>query len=170
MKQFEITQKTIDGNTFYIQPFPAFTAANLSGEITSLILPLVGKAAPALTTALKKGGESSILDLDAESVVPALTNGLASVSGDRVESLLKKLLTDHKKITVLSDGEKEPQLLTEDKVNEIFCGDVQGLFVLAFEVIKSNYSGFFKKLGGRFGSALNALLAKGTPSTKNAES
>jgi len=170
MKQFEITQKTIDGNTFYIQPFPAFTAANLSGEITSLILPLVGKAAPALTATFKKGDESSILDLDAETVVPALTYGLAGISGDRVEQLLKKLLTTYKKISYTREGEKEPQILTESAVDELFCGDVQGVFILAFEVIKANYSGFFKKLGGRFGNALNAFLAKDTPSTENTES
>ena len=30
MKQQETTQKTIGENTFYIRPFPAFRAANIS--------------------------------------------------------------------------------------------------------------------------------------------
>ena len=33
MKQQETTQKTIGENKFYIRPFPAFRAANISGEL-----------------------------------------------------------------------------------------------------------------------------------------
>ena len=47
-------------------------------------------------------------------------------------------------------GEKV-RLLTEDLANEVFCTDVQDMFILAFEVIRTNYNGFFKKLGDRFG-------------------
>ena len=51
--------------------------------------------------------------------------------------------------------------------NEVFCEDVQDMFLLAFEVIRTNYNGFFKKLGGRFGSLIEGLTKTGTPRQEN---
>lgn len=39
MKQMEITKKEIGENTFYIKPFPAFVAVNISGELVSVLSP-----------------------------------------------------------------------------------------------------------------------------------
>ena len=47
------------------------------------------------------------------------------------------------------NGETKP--LTEDLVNERFCGDVQDMYILAFHVIRINYGGFFGKLGTQSG-------------------
>ena len=47
--------------------------------------------------------------------------------------------------------------MTEDLADEIFCGDTQDMFILAFDVIQANYSGFFKRLGGQFGEAIKAF-------------
>lgn len=41
------------------------------------------------------------------------------------------------------------------------------MFLLAFEVIRTNYNGFFKKLGGRFGSLIEGLTKTGTPRQEN---
>lgn len=41
-------------------------------------------------------------------------------------------------------------------------------FILCFEVLKINFSGFFKKLGAQFGG-LQGFTAKGTPRSKNGE-
>lgn len=43
-------------------------------------------------------------------------------------------------------GEKETVRLDSDLADELFCGDVQDLFVLCFHVIRLNFNGFFKKL------------------------
>ena len=51
-------------------------------------------------------------------------------------------------------------MLDMDLVNEIFCGEVQDMFILAFYVIRLNFNGFFKKLAGRFGKAGEALVKK----------
>ena len=162
MKQHNVTEKAISGNKFYIRPFGAFISANLSGEIMSLITPIIASVAPALSGAVSENSDDmNLLDIDAETVAPALAKGLAGISGDKIEKLLKKLLVQHKNIAVELEGEKEPENLTEDIANEIFCGDTQDMFILAFEVIKVNYSGFFKSLGGQFGKAVNGLLQKG---------
>ena len=59
------------------------------------------------------------------------------------------------------------KVLSEDLLNETFCTDVQDMFVLAFEVIRTNYNGFFKKLGGQFGRVVEGLMQKATPRQEN---
>ena len=139
MKQFDIKKELdLGNNRYYIRPFGAFVAANLSGELAGVITPIIGSLAP-----LASGGD--LMDLDISVAAPALVSGFSSLSGDKIEAILHKLLTKHKNITVEIDG-ADAQTLTDDLVNELFCGDAQDMFVLAFEVIKVNYSGFFDKL------------------------
>lgn len=158
MKQFDVkAERTIGENTFYVRPFPAFVSANLTGELASLVTPLIASLAPLMADG-GKGDDSSVLDLDAEVAAPALAKGMSSLSGDKVEGLLRKLLTKYKNISVeLADG-SEAQVLTDDLANEVFCGEAQDMFILAYEVIKVNFSGFFKKIGNQFGGALSGLL------------
>ena len=160
MKQHDVKKTRImDGNTFYVRPFGAFVSANLSGEVTSLIVPIIGSVAPAFLGA-STGEEFSLGDIDLETVAPALVKGLESFSGDKVESLLKKLLVRHNNVSVQLEGDHDAQVLTEDLANEVFCGETQGLFVLAVDVIMANYSGFFGKILPRFGDLRRGLLGK----------
>ena len=46
MKRMETTEKVIGENTFYIRPFAAFTAANISGEVIAVLSPVLGGLAP----------------------------------------------------------------------------------------------------------------------------
>lgn len=168
MKQMEVTEKKIGDSTFYIKPFPAFTAANISGELASIFTPIIGSIAPLL------GGESygnvNIMDAELDQALPAVTNAFSGLSGEKFESLMKKLLIVNKNISVenaeATDG--ECKLLTYDLANEVFCGEVQDMYMLCFEVIKLNYKGFFKKLGARFGN-LQGLLEKVSPSLASSE-
>ena len=81
-------------------------------------------------------------------------------SGSKVESMMKKLLIAHKNVVVelpvmdeddVETGEYSQEILDMDIVNEIFCGDVQNMFILAFYVIRLNFNGFFKRLAGPSG-------------------
>ena len=146
-------EKTLDGNTYYIRAFPAFAASNLSGEIASLIMPALGAIVPMV------GGkaEGSLFDMDAEKAAPILANALTSISGDKVENLLKKLLVREKNISVQIEGENEAVLLTEDLANELFCGDVQDMFILAWEVIQANFPRIFSSLQNLFGDRAKDL-------------
>jgi hypothetical protein len=153
MKQFEIkAERVIDGNKFFIRPLPAFKSANLSGDLAALIIPILTAVAPL-------AGEN-LMDVDAAEAAPAMASGLSGVSGDKIELMLKKLLVTYNNVSVQPEGKDDAQYLTEDLANEIFCGEVQDMFILAFEVIKSNFNGFFKKLGGQFGGRLNEFLEK----------
>ena len=159
MKAFEVTRKTINGNTFYIRPFPAFKSAYISGEVFGFLSPLAASLIPTAMGAIGSSDEG-VMDIDISSSITALTSGLGSVNGDKIESLLKKLLIQYKNISVEAEGDREANLLTEDLADEVFCGEVQDMFVLAFEVIKVNFPGIFKKLGDQFGEVIDALQKK----------
>ncbi|GHU97338.1 hypothetical protein FACS1894208_12670 [Clostridia bacterium] len=158
MKQHETTEKTVNGTQFYIRPFPAFTAANISGELAVVIAPAIAGLAP---LAMNADADSDISNLDVSSFSGAL-NGL---SGEKVENLLKKLLTKHNNVSVETEDGVKP--LDNDLANEIFCGSAQDMFILAVEVINVNFKGFFAKLGGQFG--LQKVVAEKKTTRKNTE-
>lgn len=155
MKVADSKKVTIGGVDFYIYPFPAFKAAYVSGELVKLASPLLGGLG-----ALANVGEDgkSIFDSDLEKIAPAIAGAFNSLSGDAVEGLLRKLLTTYNNVAVTkSDG--RTQWISEDDINEIFCAEIQNLYLLAFEVIKVNYGSFFKNLGSRFGGVSEKIKA-----------
>lgn len=152
MKQQDATEVVVSDNHFFIRPFPAFRAANISGEVIKVIIPIIGSVLPFVTA----NGDVSALDADLATIAPEITKAFESLSGDAVEKLLRNLLIKGNNIAVDINGETKP--LTEDLVNELFCGEVQDMYILAFHVIKINYGGFFGKLGTQSGKA--AELAK----------
>lgn len=164
MKRMEVTEKQIGENTFYLRPFPAFTAANISGELASLITPMISGLAPVFA------GKSmdQVMTMEMEDAMPAFSDAFSALSGDKVERMMKKLLVDHENISVDTPETGKTEVLNLDLANEVFCGDVQDMFLLCFEVIKINFSGFFRKLGAQFGD-LRGLMKTGSPSTESTE-
>jgi len=151
MKQFEPKVKKIAENTFYIRPFAALTAANISGELGAISAPVLAALSP---LALNAKGSASLMDVNVDEAAPVISDAFACLSGDKIERLMRKLLIVHKNISVETPDSDKAVLLTEDLLNEIFCGDVQNMFILAAAVISTNYNGFFESLGSRFGTAL----------------
>ena len=141
LKQLETREVTVGENIFYIRPLPAFKAANMTGELAALVLPLVSGLAPMLSAVDTEKEGNGLLDIKVEDAAPAIAGAFSSLDGDKVEKILKHLLIAGSNISVEQPGEKV-RLLTEDLAN---------MFILAFEVIRTNYNGFFKKLGDRFG-------------------
>lgn len=145
MKLQDATEVVVNENHFYVRPFPAFRAANISGEVIKVIIPIIGSVLPFVSTS----GDTSVLDTDLATIAPEITKAFESLSGDVVEKLLRDLLVKGNNIAVDFNGETKP--LTEDLVNELFCGEVQDMYILAFHVIRINYGGFFGKLGTQSG-------------------
>lgn len=172
LKQMEPTHKKIGDYDFYIRPFPAMVAANLSGELASLLTPVLAALIPLVGN--DDNGEDGkedggLLDVDVNTAAASMAKSMEGFSGARVESMMKKLLVAHKNIVVelpvldedgVKKDESDQEILDMDLVNEIFCGEVQDMFVLAFHVIRLNFNGFFKKLAGQFGKAGEALMKK----------
>lgn len=157
MKLMEPRTVNVGDNTFFIRPLPAFKAANMSGELASLVLPVMAGLAPMFTGA---NADKGLLDIDLEVAAPVIGDAFTSVSGDKLEAILKHLLIAGRNISVQTPESDKAQLLTEDYANELFCEDVQDMFLLAFEVIRTNYNGFFKKLAARFGNVKDLLMGK----------
>lgn len=162
-KMMNPTEQKIGEYTFYIYPLPAFTAANLSADVISLLAPLVGGIAGALTSYSDGIRESkSLMDMDVSEAAPHIAGAFSSLSADKTEQLLRNLLMS-KNVVVKQEGSPDADYLTEDKCNEIFCGNVQNMFILAFHVIKVNYGDFFESLGSRSGSVKTAVMGLVSP-------
>lgn len=168
MKRMEVTEKRIGDYVFYITPFPAFTAANISGDLAALLAPMVGALAPLVggttqDTSSKQtaeaGEDGGILDADVEEVLPTIANAFSSLSGDQFERLMKKLLIDHKNVSVEGEATDGQTLRMDyDLANEVFCCDIWGMYQLCWEVIKLNFGGFFGKFGTRSGNLQESIL------------
>ena len=172
MKQMEVTTKKIGDNTFYISPFPAFTSARISGDLASVIAPIIGSFAPMLK-GVDANSTEDLMNKDMDEVLPVLSEALAQLEGDKLEDLIKQLLIDHKNISY-DDEDGEATRLTYDAANEIFCGEMQDMFVLCWEVIKLNFGGFFKKIAGQSGNLLDITkrvkkIPKAKTGTKDGE-
>lgn len=156
LRQTEPIRETVGGYDFYICPFPAFRAANLTGELAAILMPVLA----ALVPLVEKGGKNKddgLMDIDVSEAAPEIGKAFEGISGDKLEVLLRKLLVVNRNIIVELEndqtGEKEQEYLTEDIANELFCGELQNMFILAFHVIKYNFNGFFKKAGTLSGKA-----------------
>lgn len=159
MKQMETIEKKIGESTFYLRPFPAFVAANISGDLAALVSPILGS----LTSLAGTGDNVNIMNVEMDRAIPALSSAFNSLSGDSFERLMKKLLVDHKNVSV--EGEAtggDVKQLTPDLANEVFCGEIQDMYILCWEVIKLNFGGFFKKLGAQSGN-LQGIIQTATP-------
>lgn len=155
VKMMQPTEQKIGGNTFYIYPLPAFTAANLSAEVIGLLSPLVGGIAGAFKNGDKE--DKGLMNMDVSEAAPYIAGAFSSISADKTESLLRKLLLNEK-VAVRLEGENETFYLSEDTCNEIFCGNTQDMFILAFHVIKVNYKDFFESIGSRSGSVKDTVM------------
>ena len=165
VKMMQPTEQKIGGNTFYIYPLPAFTAANLSADVISLLAPLVGGIAGALGSGSQgdaMGESKGLMDMDVSEAAPHIAGAFSSLSADKTEWLLRNLLMN-KNVVVKQEGSPDVDYLTEDKCNEIFCGNVQNMFFLAFHVIKVNFGDFFESLGSRSGSVKTAVMGLVSP-------
>ena len=148
MKQLTAKETTVGGKVFYIKPFPAFKAAGISGELFSTLGPIIGSVLPMLS--------GNWMDTKVED----LAASMSTLNGDNVEQVARNLLTRYGNVSV-SNGDSGTMLLTEELANETFCGEVENMFVLMFEVIKVNYTGFFEKVLHLYGAGKKSPGAQG---------
>lgn len=154
LKQMETTRVVVGGIQYYIKPFPAFKAANLSGELASVLTPLFAAIAPLL------GDDDDLGDVDANKAASSLS--AVAIDGDKVEKMMRKLLLGGHIAAEVEDedGETSAEVLDLDLANELFCGEVQDMFVLCFHVIRINFNGFFKKFAALSGTAKEKAAKK----------
>lgn len=152
LRQMEAKKVKVGENTFYIKPLPAFKAANLTGELASVLSPIVGVIAPLVGDG--NSNDKNLMDVDINKAAEALSTSVA-IDGDKLELLMKKLLLGGNVVIEYEDedGEKQQEVLDRDLADEVFCGNVQDMFILCFHVIKLNFNGFFARLATQSGKA-----------------
>lgn len=148
LRQIESHKVNLGEYVFYIKPFPAFKASNITGDLASVLSPLIGLLAPLVST------KDSLMDIDVNKIAESLS-GTNIVSGDKLEPLMEKLLLGGHIVIEFEDenGDKQQEKLDRDIVDEAFCGNVQDMFILCIHVIKLNFNGFFGKLATLSGKA-----------------
>ena len=126
MRRMQTIEKVIGENTFYIRPFGAFAAANISGELAALLSPILA----GIDTG--DGGSDAVanpLDMDIEEAMPAISSALSTISGDKVERMMRRLLIDQQNISVQGeDTDGDTVILDKDLADEVFCGELQDIF------------------------------------------
>lgn len=167
-KMMTPTEQIIGRNTFYIYPLPAFVAANLSTEVINLLAPLVGGIAEAFKES-DKGEDTNekkgLMDMDISEAAPHIAAAFSSLQAEKMDRLLRKLIMSEN-VAVCKEGSTEAAYMTEDLCNEVFCGNVQDMFVLAFYSIKVNYRDFFEKIGNQSGNVKAAVMKIVSPDTE----
>ena len=170
LKQMSTTEEVVGGIKFYITPFPAFKAANLTGELASVLAPLLGSLIPLVQSAKGKKGEKGFMDIDIDSIdenkAAEAVLSCTTINGDKIEALMRKLLLGGHIVVEVPGEDEEPEAakLDMDLANELFCGNIQDMFVLCFRVIKLNFKGFFKNLADLSGKQKPGAAKK--PRTK----
>lgn len=147
IKQLQATVEQIGDMKFYITPFPALKAANISAELASVLTPVLGALAPLAVS------DNDMMDMDVSMAAGAISN--LSLDGDNFEKLIRKLLLGGNISVEIEDdaGKISQHRLDADLLNEIFCGEVQDMFALCFYVIRLNFKGFFRKFNALSGKA-----------------
>ena len=140
----------------------------MTGDLAGVAAPLLAAIAPLVVK--KTGDGKKTLDADISEVAPAMSGAFSGFSGEKLEHLSTELLVAHGNISVSPGGDDSQNTqLTMDLANDLFCGEIDEMFMLMYEVIKVNFSGFFKKIAAQYGLGGEAQ-AKTGPITANTAS
>ena len=93
LKQLEPVVEKLGDYSFYITPFPAFKAANLSGELASTLTPLLSALVPLLGGDGTEEGNGGLFDIDASKAASAI-GSCAAIDGNKIEKLAKECTYD----------------------------------------------------------------------------
>lgn len=166
LKRTEKTKITIGDYDFYVSKFGAFKSANLSGELVRLFTPIIASIAPVALKMLGGDNSQNILDTELDSglerVAPALAGAFNNLSGKQVEEMMQKLLIEERNIGFVEKDCMDPnkvKVMEWEDADELFCGDIQDMYMLAIKVIQLNYKGFFTKLAAPYGLDLEKIGA-----------
>ena len=137
--KFEVKNRKIGANTFYVRAFPPLQGLKLSGDLQK-----------AITAALKGGltsnGEMEDMKealLGAQINVGAILAQLGESFNGEVLAQFSERLLDAEYVSVKIKGEEEAIMLTEDVINELFTGKLVELLKLEKFIIEVNFGDFF---------------------------
>ena len=137
--KYEVKNRKIGANTFYVRAFPPLQGLKLYGDLQK-----------AITAALKGGltsnGETENMKealLGAQINIGAILAQLGESFNGEVLAQFSERLLDAEYISVKIKGEEEAVMLTEDVINELFTGKLVELLKLEKFIIEVNFGDFF---------------------------
>lgn len=137
--KFEVKNRKIGANTFYVRAFPPLQGLKLYGDLQK-----------AITAALKGGltsnGEMEDMKealLGAQINIGAILAQLGESFNGEVLAQFSERLLDAEYVSVKIKGEEEAIMLTEDVINELFTGKLVELLKLEKFIIEVNFGDFF---------------------------
>lgn len=137
--KFEVKNRKIGANTFYVRAFPPLQGLKLYGDLQK-----------AITAALKGGLTSNVETenmkealLGAQINIGAILAQLGESFNGEVLAQFSERLLDAEYISVKIKGEEEAVMLTEDVINELFTGKLVELLKLEKFIIEVNFGDFF---------------------------
>lgn len=137
--KFEVKNRKIGANTFYVRAFPPLQGLKLYGDLQK-----------AITAALKGGltsnGETEDMKealLGAQINVGAILAQLGESFNGEVLAQFSERLLDAEYVSVKIKGEEEAIMLTEDVINELFTGKLVDMLKLEKFIIEVNFGDFF---------------------------
>lgn len=137
--KFEVKNRKIGANTFYVRAFPPLQGLKLYGDLQK-----------AITAALKggltsDGGTEDMKEalLGAQINIGAILAQLGESFNGEVLAQFSERLLDAEYVSVKIKGEEEAIMLTEDVINELFTGKLVELLKLEKFIIEVNFGDFF---------------------------
>lgn len=137
--KFEVKNRKIGANTFYVRAFPPLQGLKLYGDLQK-----------AITAALKGGltSDSETEDmkealLGAQINIGAILAQLGESFNGEVLAQFSERLLDAEYVSVKIKGEEEAIMLTEDVINELFTGKLVELLKLEKFIVEVNFGDFF---------------------------
>ena len=163
LKRMEAQDVSIGEIRFKVRPLGAMNAAYVFGDVTAIVLPIMG------TQAVSSGNDDEASDmemfqgmnLDSES----LANALGKINGQKLTTLLDELVLKYGNVS-FQDEDDHWVVLTRSDFDEIFCADLIGAVKLCAAVIRQNYSGFFDGLSTLFGNLMSGTQAARSKNTE----
>lgn len=178
LKSITPTTVTYDGIDFAIFPFPAMTAAMISGDLAQFVGPIIAGVIPIIGggNSEEEIGENSIdrlLSMSNAELLPSLNAALSTLNGENVQKILTELLIRYGNINCeYSDevtGVRKQEKLTRSLLDELFIGRLDSMLMLALDVVKLNFADFFTGILSQYGSRRAASKNRISNSTENSE-
>lgn len=161
LKSITPTTVTYDGIDFAIFPFPAMTAAMISGDLAQFVGPIIAGVITIIGegNSVEEIGENSVdkmLSMSNEELLPSLNVALSTLNGENVQKILTELLIKYGNINCeYSDevtGVRKQEKLTRSLLDELFIGRLDSMLMLALDVVKLNFADFFTGILSQYGN------------------
>ena len=151
LKRMEAKEVCIGDVIFHIRPLGAMNAAYVFGDVTSIVLPVLGTVAVANGDNAKEKAMSLDMFKDMELDTESLANALGKINGEKLTTLIDELVLRFRNVSFQTEN-GDWNALTQDDFDEIFCADIAGMVKLCVAIIQQNYSNFFGGMSGLFGN------------------